>query len=66
MNALIASWSSLEGHWPAPVASTRPHLAANFASHVLKSGVPPPVLTALALARMRQEEYHPAVRSFRN
>src|SRR5262245_58386196 len=66
MNALIAAWSSLGGHWPAPGASARAHLAANLASHVPKSGVPPPVLTALALARSRQEEYHPAVRSFRN
>src|SRR5262245_61893359 len=66
MNALIAAWSSLEGHCPAPVASTRAHLTANFASHVLKSGVPLPVLTALALARRRQEEYQPAVLSFRN
>src|SRR4029077_2770130 len=66
MNAWIDAWSSLEGHWPAPVASTRPHLAANSASQVPRSGVPPPVLTALALARRRQEEYHPAVSSFWN
>src|SRR5262245_8323469 len=66
MNAWIAAWSSLDGHWPAPVASTRPHLAANFASHVPKSGMPSEVLAALALARRRQEEYHPAVRSFWN
>ena len=66
MNAWIAASSPLEGHWPAPVASTRAHLAANFVSHSLKSGVAPPVLTARALARRRQEEYHPAVRSFWN
>ena len=32
----------------------------------LKSGVAPPVLTARALARRRQEEYPPAVWSFWN
>src|SRR5262249_50206539 len=33
---------------------------------VPKSGMPSEVLAALALARRRQEEYHPAVRSFWN
>src|SRR5262249_12699973 len=66
MNAWIAACSSIDGRWSAAVPPARLPLAANFASHVLKSGMPSEVLAALALARRRQEEYPPAVRSFWN
>src|SRR5436309_2916871 len=61
MKAWIAHWSLLDAHWPMPLVSARPHLAENLTSHVLKSGIPPPAFTALALAIDRQDQYLPAV-----
>jgi hypothetical protein len=63
MKAWIAAWSLLEGHWPLPSVSARPHLSENFASHLLKTGVPSALFAALAFAFSRQEQYFPAVLS---